>query len=343
MRRLSQMLGLSVAAITAALLVPGAGARAEPTPAFHIAGSISAPDSRWDFASWDAAHGRVLVAHGADVLVIDPANAAVRSIGHVVGAHGVLAIPGTDRLLVSSGHDDSVRILNEVTGAELARIAVAADPDAMVLSGDGRKAYVMGADSGIMSIIDLVRMAETGRITLKPGLEVPLLASPTLLAVNNERQGEIELADLASGKAAGTIALPGCTGPTGLALAPKQGLALSTCANGVAALVDLSARRLVALLPIGQGPDTAIWQEELHRFLVPCGRSGTLSLISLDGAGVPHVLPPVTTQVSARTAALDPASGRLFLPAASLQPATPGARPALVPGSFRLLVLAPAQ
>ncbi len=337
MRTLSLFLGAAAAALAAT----AASAQPDAVPSFHVAGSIAAPDSRWDFASWDAAHNRVLVAHGQDVLVIDAGNGhAVSSIGKLAGAHGVVAIPGTDSLLVSSGHDDSVRILGELDGTERARIAVAADPDAIILSADGATAYVMGGDSGVISVIDLVKQAEVGRITMKPGLEVPVFAGPNLLAVNNEQQSEIELADLGSRAMAGTIALPGCKAPTGLAVAPDQHLALSSCANGVAALVDLAGRRLVALLPIGQGPDTVIWQQAKQRFLVPCGRSGTLSIIALDGAR-PTVLPAVTTETSARTAALDPVSGHLYLPAARMQPSVAGARPALVPGSFHVLDLAP--
>jgi len=330
----------SLAAMVAALAAPVV--RAQPAaPAFHAAASIPAPDGRWDFASWDGEHSRVLVAHGQDVLVVDPADqGGARTIGKLAGAHGVLAIPHSNTVLVSSGRDDSVRVLDETSGAELAKIAVAGDPDAMILSADGRTAYVMGADSGVVSIVDLARRVETGRITLKPGLEVPVLLSPTLLAVNNEPQGEIELADLATGKAAGVIAMPGCKEPTGLAYAPGQGLALSACANGVAALVDVRARRLVRLLPIGTGPDTAIWQDSAQRFLVPCGRSGTLAIISLTG-GQARVEPSIITEPSARTAALDPVSGTLYLPAARFGAAVVGGRAPLVPGSFHLVVLAP--
>ncbi len=327
--------------IAAAALASTMAAAAPDSPGFSKAASIPAPDGRWDFTSWDAAHRRVLVAHGQDVLVIDPSGSgSARAIGKVAGAHAALAIPDSNTVLVSSGHDDSVRILDATSGAELATIPVAADPDAAILSSDGRTAYVMGAKAGAISIIDLARRVETGRIVLKPALEVPVLVSSTLLAVNNEDQNEIEFADLATGKAAGAIALPGCTGPTGLAYAAEQGLALSVCANGKAALVDITARRLVSLLPIGQGPDTAIWDAAHHRFLVPCGRSGTLAIISLDGREA-HVLPSVETETSARTAALDPASGRLYLPAARFQPAVAGQRPAMVAGSFHLVVLAP--
>lgn len=329
-------------AVAAALL--GTAAWAAPAgPAFTVQPPIAAPDGKWDFASWDEAHHRLLVAHGKDVLLIDPAvPGAVRAIGTIENAHAALAIPGTDRILVSSGRDDSVRILDAASGAEVARIAVAADPDAAVLSADGHNAYVMDSKAGVVSVVDLDHFTETGRIMLKPALEVAVLAGPKLLAVNNEEANEIELADLMTGKAAGSIALAGCEGPTGLAYAPESGLALSACANGKAALVDISQRKLVRLLPIGMGPDTAIWDAAHHRFLVPCGKSGTLSVIQMDRSGA-SVAPQIRTEISARTAALDSTSGRLYLPAARFQPAEQGKKPAIVPGSFHIAVLAPAD
>lgn len=190
---------------------------------------IAAPDDLWDFASWDGEHQRLLVAHGKDVLVIAPATrttaGSVRSIGQIDYAHAVLSLPGSDRILVTSKLDDSVRILDGATGNELNRIPVAKGPDATVLSADGRTAYVMAAKAGVISVVDLDRMVETGRIPLKTGLEV-------------------------------------------------------------------------AMLPIGMG-------------------------------------------AGARTAALDPASGRLYLPSARLNPVVEGQPRTVVPGSFRILVMSP--
>jgi len=142
--------------IFSALLLLGAATaamaadRAPVTPTFVQQESISAPDGRWDFASWDNDHKMLAVAHGSDVLLIDPDNAhAVRAVGSVQGAHGVVAVLGTNHLLVSSGKDDSVRVIDEGSGAELARISVAGDPDAVILSADGRRAYVMTAKGGL--------------------------------------------------------------------------------------------------------------------------------------------------------------------------------------------------
>lgn len=48
----------------------------------------------------------------------------------------------------------------------------------------------------------------------------------------------------------------------------------------------------------------------------------------------------LATQTSGRTIAIDPTSGRLYIPAAKFGPAmTAGGRPPLIPGSFVVLVI----
>lgn len=336
-----RMLVQPIIAALALLASAGTASAAANAPAYQRLPDITAPGDHWDFASWDAAHRRVIVSHGSDVLLVDPADpAGVRAIGQIHYAHASLAIPGGNRVLVSSAHDATLRILDTDSGTQLASIPVVPDPDATVLSADGRVAYVMGGDSGAISVVDLERTAETSRITVKPGLEVPVLFDDHMLAVNNEDLGEIELVDLVAGKMVGTIAMPGCRGPTGLAYAPHLGLALSSCANGKAALVDLRHRRVVKMVPIGLGPDTAIWDAKRRRFLVPCGKSGTLAVIASGKHGL-ELVATVPTEQSARTAALDPVTGQLFFPAARFAPAPAGKRPAVIPGSFHIVVLAP--
>jgi len=334
-RRFAALLG-------AASLALAAPACAGGVPAYFKTGSIGGPDGFWDYANWDDASQQVLVGHSNDILVVDPARGTVHAIGQLVRAHIALAIPGTPNIFATSGGDDTVRILDRDTGKQLANIAVGQDPDAAVMAEDGAHAWVMDARSGEISVIDLKAGKETGRIALKPGLEAGALVGPAELAVNNEDESEIELANLATGQADGTIAIPGCANPTGFAYAPDRGLAISTCRNGKAALVDVKARKLVRLVDIGQGPDTAIYDFARQRFIVPCGRSGTLSLIALGKPDSEPIATSVPTELGARTAALDPSSGRLFLPTARFGQAGPGQRPPLEPGSFHILVMSPA-
>ncbi|MFX7156039.1 hypothetical protein ABTI15_20395, partial [Acinetobacter baumannii] len=75
---------------------------------FSLETPIAAPDGRWDFASWDSEHHRVIISHGADVLIVDPRYPdALRAIGQIEGAHAALSIPGTNLILVTSAHDNS--------------------------------------------------------------------------------------------------------------------------------------------------------------------------------------------------------------------------------------------
>lgn len=334
--------GFKALALALVAAVASTAFAAPAGPTFVKAESIPGPDGRWDYANWDAGHHLVLIAHGNDVLLVDPAHpGAVRAIGALQGAHGAVAIPDSSNLLVTSGKDNTVRVIDEVSGKEIASIPVAVGPDAVMLSASGRRAFVMANKGGAISIVDLVKNVETGRIALKPGLEAPVLITPALLAVTNEEANEIELANLLTKKAVGTIKLVGCEAPTGLAYDPATGLALGVCGNGKAALVDLRARRVVAMLPIGDGPDAAIWDANHKRFLVPCGASGTLSIIRMVGRK-PVVQKPVITEASARTAAFDPASGRVYLPAARFAAPVAGAkRGVMEAGSFHVVVMAP--
>lgn len=333
-------LGLLALAIPA-LAAPAASEPVE-TPAYKAAQSLPGPDGRWDYASFDPASGQVLVAHGSDVLIYDPAtSAAPRSIGNFAGAHAALAIPNSNAILVSSGHDDSVRILDAASGKETSRIAVGNDPDAAVIDGASGTAYVMNAKDGTVSVLDLATATEHRRIALKPGLEGATLVSFALLAVNNEDRNEIELADLKGGKATGAIALPGCTEPSGIAYDPASGFALSACSNGKAALVNIKSRHLVALLSIGLKPDTALFDATRRLFLIPCGKSGELDVFRVSVSGKVTPIPAVKTETGARTAALDPVSGRIFLPAAHVRVAPSGTGSVMEPGSFHLLVMTP--
>jgi hypothetical protein len=58
-------------------------------------------------------------------------------------------------------------------------------------------------------------------------------------------------------------------------------------------------------------------------------------------AGGLKVTATVPTAVGARTGALDSQTGKVYLPTAEFAAAEPGERPAALPGSFHLVVLAP--
>lgn len=307
---------------------------------YAVTGRITAPgDGGWDYASVDAAAKRVYVTHGETVVAADIASGtATAPFSGVAKGHAAIPIPGRHLLAVTSAHDNTVRLFDTDTGSELARVAVGNDPDAAYYDTALQRVVVANAKGGTVSLVDPIARKVTSTITLKPGLEAVTHDGDTLL-VNNEDLNELETADLRTGKAGPSVALTGCQGPTGLAFDPATGQAISACANHKAAVVDVRHHRLIGLLDIGGGPDNVVLDAKRRVAFIPCGADGTLVEIALDGGA--RVVRSIPTEPGARTAALDPETGTIYLPTAEFAPpATPGGKPQPKPGTFHLVVVA---
>jgi YVTN family beta-propeller protein len=341
-REETPMISVSTPHRLAALLSATVAISAAPAPHYAVARSIAGPDGGWDYAKIDPATRRLYVARATDVMVVDPRHGdAVSAIGDIAKSHAVVPIAGKT-LLVTSAHDDSVRLLDTGDGHEIARIAVGSDPDAAFYNAASGEAVVMNAKAGTVSVIDIAKWSVARTVALKPGLEYGVLADDGMVFVNNEDENEIESFDLKLGKIGVTIAMPGCTGPTGLGYDAKTARLISACDNGKAAVVDTKTKRMIALLPIGLGPDAVIDDAARRLAFVLCGKDGVLTMIALDAAGGPRVAGTIKTEAGARTGALDPADGTLYLPTARYAAAAaPSAKPVPIPGSFHILVVSP--
>ncbi len=313
---------------------------AAAAPTYTIKDRIAGPDGGWDYASIDAGTNTLYVAHGASVLALEIASGQVRSFGTIARAHAVVPLPG-GLLLVTSGGDDSVRLIDPTDGSEKAKIGVGKDPDAAFYDPFTRNAVVANAKAGSVSLIDPVKAAVVRTITLKPGLEFAVTDGKGMLFVNNEDANEIERADLRTGAVTPSIAMPGCEGPSGLAFDAANHRLISACANGKAAVVDTVTSKMVALLDIGRGPDAVLLDAGRHVALIPCGKDGKLEVIALgDRRTLPTVVAHAATELGARTGALDLRTGFVYLPTARFNPPTPPAtRPQAVPGTFHILVV----
>lgn len=323
---------------------PVTGAPNTAAPVYTMDAPIPAiGDGGWDYASVDSVARQLFVAHGNEITVIDLDTKKSRVIGAIAHGHAVLPIPATNLLFATSGSDASVRLIDRTTGGEAARIEVGAKPDAAVFDPATGHVLVMNADGGSVSDVDVANRTVARTIPVKTALEYAAIGRRRTLFVNNEDANEIDTVDLASGRAGSAITLPGCKGPTGLAYDAKTDRLISACANGKAAVVDAGRRRLIALINIGRGPDAVLFDAKRRLALIPCGSDGVLDILSLDApGGVKHV-GTVKTEAGARTGALDPATGTIYLPNARFgTPTTAGKRPPVMPGTFHVLVVRPA-
>jgi DNA-binding beta-propeller fold protein YncE len=101
---------------------------------------------------------------------------------------------------------------------------------------------------------------------------------------------------------------------------------------------------VVATLPIGKGTDSAAWDPKRRLAFSSNGADGDISVVAQKTPDSYVALAPIPTAPGARTMAIDPATGRLYVAAAELTPAaTPGARPQVKPGSLRLMIFDPVR
>src|SRR5574337_89131 len=143
-----------------------------------------------------------------------------------------------------------------------------------------------------------------------------------------------------------TCPLKDCDSPSGLAIDVAHHRLFSVCRNKLMAVTDSTDGRQVASVPIGEGPDAAHFDPQRQLAFSSNGRSGTLTVVREIDPDHFDVLANVPTQQSARTMALEDASGKVFLSAAEFgarpEPtaAHPHPRPSVKPGSFTILEVA---
>lgn len=335
---------MAAAAFAACLLAPcGVVASATPAGAYRVVDRIPAVDGGWDFANVDAANGKLYIARSNAITVVDLATRAVTDkLASAQHGHQVLVIDGGKTIVETDGATGLARFIAAADGTVLAEVATGPKPDAAFLDPATGLIAVVNGDAGVITLIDPVTRQVSGKIAIGTDLEFGVADGKGGAFVNLEDAAMISRVDLRARREVGRIALPGCVGPTGLALVAGGTRLISACANGVALVVDAASGKTLATLPIGRDPDAVLVDVARGLAFIPCGGSGTLVELSLADADHIAVTGTIPTQIGAKAGAIDPRDGRIYLPTATLAKPEPGAkRGKPLPGSFVVLVLAP--
>jgi DNA-binding beta-propeller fold protein YncE len=315
-------------------------ANKDPVTALSVIGAIPGPDGGWDFASVDADARRLYVAHGDAVMAVDLDSGKVEAKKSMEGKglHAVLPLPD-GRILTTNGGNNTATLFDAATGNIIAAIPTGQKPDAAIFDQPSGLALVMNARSGDVTLIDPKTATSPGRIEVGGALEYAAVDGHGKAFVNIEDKNEIAVLDIAGRKVLTRYALPGCDGPTGLAIGPDNGLLIAACANGKAIALSAKDGGIAATLPIGLRPDGVIFDPNRKVFFIPCGE-GSLAVIAAKYGAAPAIVATIQTQNGARTGALDVKTGRLYLPTADFRDPAPGEkRRTVVPGTFRILVV----
>ncbi|HEV8407313.1 MAG TPA: YncE family protein [Sphingomicrobium sp.] len=325
----------------AAVFVSASSAATAPAPVYRVAAQLAAGDGGWDLLSVAPSDQRLYVAHGDGVTAFDlRTGKAVDKIVSGRRVHAALAIPGTHEVLSTNGETNNATLFDGRTGKVLATIPTGTKPDAAAYDPATRTIWIMNPGSGDITVVDPVSAKVLATIAVGGSLEMGEADGHGRMYVNVEDKNVVAVLDTRSRKLVRRFPLQGCEGPSGIAVDTKTNQIVSACGDSAVAIVSAPDGKQIARLPIGKGPDGAAVDPVRGLALIPGGRDGTLTILRL-GAN-PAVVETVQTAVSARTIAVDPSTGRAYLPSATLAPAPAGERPKAVPGSFRVLVVAPA-
>jgi YVTN family beta-propeller protein len=305
---------------------------------------LGAPD-RWDYLVFDAPSHRVYVSHGTELTIVDSVSGA--AVGNFPGGtHGIAISHENGRGYTDDGKAGTASSFDLATLKVVKTTQAAPDADGIGLDPASGHVFVINGDSGSLTVIDPKTDSAITTIAVGGGLEFGAPDGKGHFYVNGADKQEIVRIDTATNKVDARWPIPSCTSPHGLAIDADTRRVFSSCENGVMLAIDADNGKVVASLPIGKFTDAAGF-DPARKLVFSSNGDGTLSIFRETDANHFAALPTVTTQRTARTMALDPATGRLFLAAIDVTkvdpPTTPGGRPhvTVAPGSLKLLFLDP--
>ena len=337
--------GLALAAAILAPAMPNAVCAANQIPHYKLVASIAlgAPE-RWDYASFDPVSKRVYVAHGDYLSVVDTIrNVVAGKVGPFPGGtHGSVALSDLQVAYTDDGEAGTAQAFDPTSLHVRKQIPAAPDADGIVYDPASRHVFVINGDSGSITVIDPRTDTAVNTIKVGAGLEAAIPDGKGKLFVDGVEQHDIVSIDTKTNRVLAHYAMPECERPHGIAIDAETRRVFATCANKRMIVVDADKGTNIAALPIGASSDGAVF-DPIHKYAISSNGEGTLSIVKEVDATHFLKLADVPTQRSARTIAIDPSTGRIFLPAAEVLKIapldTPGGRPHVTyrPGSLKLL------
>ena len=330
-----------------------AGAQTSPIPAadYTVAKSWRiGGNNGWDTLALEASGGRLFVTRDDHVDVIETVSGKLTAnIPRTAGVHGVAFAPALKRGFTSNGRSNSVSVFELDTLRVAYEVPISGtSPGAILYEPQQNHIFTANRESTNLSVLDAGTLQVVATVPLPGPPESMVTDDAGRVFVNiNTAPGRLVLVDAKTLTIKAKWLLKECAGPTALAFDAVNHRLFSVCSNQVMAVTDSVSGKAIAQVVIGRGSDGAVFDPELALVFSANGIDGTLTVIHQDSPDDYRVIATVTTQVSARSMALDPATHRIYLPAAQFGPPPavtadqPRSRATVVPDSFIILVAQP--
>jgi DNA-binding beta-propeller fold protein YncE len=310
-----------------------------PTDQLAVTIEIHGHDSSFGYAAIDPTMRQLYVARGDGVMRVDLVTKRVTPTlvpGNDV--HAVVLLPGGE-LLTTNGARNTATIADARSGSIIAELSTGAKPGAAAFDSKTGHVFVMDAQDSEATVIDPKRRTVVGHVPIGGTLGSAVADGEGRLYVNVEDEtqvAQIAVLDSVRRKIVAHYSLPECDLPSGIGFDPTTRLLLSVCNNEKAIALRVRDGSVAGTLDIGRMPEAVIFDAARRMFFVPCARDATMVAIETNN-GEPVVVRKIPTAIGARTGALDPEAGELYLPAADYDLGPAGFTQK--PGTFRILIV----
>jgi len=337
-------------ALAAAAAWPGGSSATEPN-GYSMIAPIPGSGGAWDYAIVDRHSGRLFLAQAGVTAMNLKTNTVTTGLvaGKITHAlvplgDGTLAVDDSQTKIITIFDGASGKILSTIPTANVNPVSGIHALDAMVLEPKTGLLIALNGGSGLLLLVDVKKSSVIGTISLDghPEFAAADGTGNIYINVNRGKSSEIVSMDMVSRKVVKRIPLDGCEEATGLAYDQADQVVLSVCDNGILKAYDAHAGRVVASIAVGRGADAVMFDSVRRRAFVAGGDDGTLGVIAVRGGGDIALVQTLRTQTGTRLGAVDMDSGRVYLPSAKFGPPKPPIPyPAVLPGTFEILVAAP--
>ena len=298
----------------------------------------------WDYLLADGAAHRLYATHGSRVEVLDTQTGKlVGAITGLTGTHGIALDPDGRYGYISDGGANAVVVFDRKTLEKVASIAAGANPDGIAYEPVTRTVWAFNGRSKNVTVIDTISRKVVATIALPGKPEFPQADGQGHVFDNIEDKNSIVTLDARSMTHTATWPLTGCESPSGLAIDRSHSRLFAVCDGETMAIVASNSGKQIATAKIGDGPDAADFSP---RYDLAFASSGDGFLAVVDAAHDYKTVEMLPTIKGGRTMAYDESNDRVYVVSAELGPrpeptqSNPHPRPAVVPDSFEVIVIA---
>ena len=318
--------------------------QAQTTHNLHlIKRTVLGGEGGWDYLTADAEGGRLYVSHGSQVEVLDiNSHKQIGKIAPTPGVHGIVLVPHTKIGYITVGRSNNIAMFDVDSMKIRKEIPSGVKPDAILYDQYSDRVFVFNNGGASATVLDAKSGNIAGTIALGGAPEAGVSDGKGRVYVNLEDKNEVVALNSKTLAVLHRWPLTGGEEPTGLAIDIKRGRLFAACHNEVMVILDTKTGAVLDTKPIGGRVDGAVFNNEAGVAITSNG-IGTLTLIKESGKGKFDVVETVLTALGARTIAIDPVNGHVFVTTAEFEPKpeptseNPNPRAPAKPGTFMIL------